>query len=364
MKVIVYLNHPAHFHLFKNLIVNLNNDGHAVKIISKKKDILDDLLTDASFEYTNILSQGRKDSKIGMLYSFSIKSLRLIKETLNFKPDLIIGTAFEYAHVSKLLNIPFISVSEDDATAAVAWAKYSYPFAKHVLSPTTCNNLKWNNKTIRYEGYHELAYLHPNHFIPDINVVKKYFDIEKPYVIIRFAKLTANHDSGIQGINTDIASNMINLLKPYVDIYITSERELEQEFEQYRIKIKPLDMHHILAFAKFYIGDSQTMAAEAGVLGTPFVRFNDFVGRIGYLQELEEKYKLGYGIKTNNVDKFYQVIEELISSKDLKSIYSKRRDKMLSEKIDMAKFLTWLVEEYPESVKINKTNPDFQNKFK
>lgn len=51
-----------------------------------------------------------------------------------------------------------------------------------------------------------------------------------------------------------------------------------------------------VAFASLYIGDSQTMAAEAGVLGVPFVRFNDFVGRIGSLRELEDVYELGYGI--------------------------------------------------------------------
>ena len=55
-------------------------------------------------------------------------------------------------------------------------------------------------------------------------------------------------------------------------------------------------MHHVMAFASLYIGDSQTMAAEAGVLGVPFVRFNDFVGRIGYLRELEDIYHLGFGI--------------------------------------------------------------------
>lgn len=53
----------------------------------------------------------------------------------------------------------------------------------------------------------------------------------------------------------------------------------------------------MMAFASLYIGDSQTMAAEAGILGVPFVRFNDFVGRIGYLRELEDKYELGYRIK-------------------------------------------------------------------
>ena len=73
------------------------------------------------------------------------------------------------------------------------------------------------------------------------------------------------------------------------------------QFEKYRIKINPLDMHHVMAFASLYIGDSQTMAAEAGVLGVPFVRFNDFVGRIGYLRELEDKYRLGFGVHASPI---------------------------------------------------------------
>lgn len=62
-------------------------------------------------------------------------------------------------------------------------------------------------------------------------------------------------------------------------------------------------MHHVMAFASLYIGDSQTMAAEAGVLGVPFVRFSDFVGRIWYLRELEDKYELGYGIHATPLPK-------------------------------------------------------------
>lgn len=42
--------------------------------------------------------------------------------------------------------------------------------------------------------------------------------------------------------------------------------DLGTQFEKYRIRINPLDMHHVMAFASLYIGDSQTMAAEAGVL--------------------------------------------------------------------------------------------------
>ena len=62
-------------------------------------------------------------------------------------------------------------------------------------------------------------------------------------------------------------------------------------------------MHHVMAFASLYIGDSQTMAAEAGVLGVPFVRFNDFVGRIGSLRELEDVYRLGFGVHASPLER-------------------------------------------------------------
>ena len=163
------------------------------------------------------------------------------------------------------------------------------------------------------------------------------------------------HGSGIKGINTEIAQRLIDILAPHGTIYITSERPLEPQFEKYRIRINPLDMHHVMAFASLYIGDSQTMAAEAGVLGVPFVRFNDFVGRIGYLRELEDKYELGYGIKASSagsVDTLCARVSELVAlpAAERKATFDARRERMLSEKIDCAKFLTYFIENYPSSV--------------
>ena len=187
---------------------------------------------------------------------------------------------------------------------------------------------------------------------------------------MRFASLNAHHDSGIKGINTEIAQRLIDILAPHGTIYITSERPLEPQFEQYRIRINPLDMHHVMAFASLYIGDSQTMAAEAGVLGVPFVRFNDFVGRIGYLRELEDVYQLGFGIKASSagsVDVLCARVSELVAlpAKERKAMFEARRQRMLSEKIDCAKFLTWFIENYPSSVsETRKADAGFWERFK
>ncbi len=364
MNILIQLSHPAQFHLYKIAANNLIENGHKVFILIKTKDILEDLLIESGLPYYNILPVAHRKSKWGILLDMFIRDYRIFKFARKHKIDLLTGTPSEVAHVGWFLKKYSVNTNEDDAAVIKLFGKIAGPFLQTVLSPRVCNNGSYEKHSIKYESYHELAYLHPNHFVADKAVVGKYFSADKPYFIIRFAKLSAYHDTGISGINTEIATNIINLLKPYGDIYITSERELEPQFEQYRININPLDIHHVMAFAQLYIGDSQTMAAEAGVLGVPFVRFNDFVGRIGYLQELEDVYNLGYGVKTDNLERLYEVIKELLDLKDREAVFQERKAKMLSEKIDYAKFLTWFIESYPESRKIMKENPDYQYKIK
>ena len=386
-KIAVFLGHPAHFHLYKHAVDSLNNKGFQVTYLIKRKDILEDLVKQTGVPYIVVRDKERtKSSKLGLIYSMLKMDFNVFKALLKDTPKVLTGT---YCPIfSKLTFIPFISCNEDDAKVVPNFAILSYPPANSILTPVVCDNGKWNCKSIKYPSYHELAYLHPNHFTPNKEVVEAYgIDTSKPYFIMRFASLKAHHDDGIRGINTEVAQKLVDILAPHGQIYITSERELEPQFEPYRIRINPLDMHHVMAFASLYIGDSQTMAAEAGVLGTPFVRFNDFVGRIGYLRELEDTYQLGYGIhatpladdstirradgsaQPSGVEQLYATVQRLVAmpSSERQALFAARREQMLRDKIDYAKYLTWFVENYPQSAKQTKENQDskdFWNQFK
>ncbi len=367
MNILIQLSHPAHFHLYKNVAKNLMNDGHKVFILIKTKDILEDLLKQSGLPYYNILKEAHRKSKFGILWDMIVRDWRMLRFVRKNKIDLLTGSTVEVAQVGWLTRKYRINTGEDDMNVVPLFPKMAGPFMGTILSPRVCNNFSLEPFSVKYESYHELAYLHPNHFVADKKVVEKYFSADTPYFILRFSSLNAYHDAGIKGINTEIAQKLIDILKPHGHIYITSERELESQFEQYRIPIKTLDMHHVMAFSTLYIGDSQTMAAEAAVLGVPFVRFNDFVGRIGYLNELEDVYHLGYGIKASQegaAEKMYQTVEKILSMPNLKEEWQSRRQIMLSEKIDYAQFLTWFIENYPESQKIMKENPDEQFRFK
>lgn len=364
MNYLFHLGHPAHFHLFRRVIFNLEAKGNECFILIKKKDILEELLMKSGLRYLNILPEGRSNSKFGIILSMIKTDFRLAIYAIKHRPAMMIGTSYAISHIGKLLCIPSVNVNEDDYNVVPFYSMMSYPMAKTILCPEVCNTGKWRNKTVQYSGYHELAYLHPRYFTPDKTIVNKYNTEDKPYFIIRFAQLTAHHDTGMKGINKELAIRIIELLLPWGKVYITSERNLEPEFEKYRMLINPLDIHHLIAFAQIYIGDSQTMAAEAGVLGTPFIRFNDFVDKIGYLKELEIKYQLGYGIKSDNSVKLLETIQMLLKMSNRQEVFELRRKNMLSEKIDVSLFFTWFIENYPSSHNILKSNPDYQLYFK
>ncbi len=349
MKVLIYLGHPAHFYNYKNVIPRLKEDGHQVEVLIKKKDVLQELLDSSGIPYHNILREGRKDSLPGIIWGTFKRAWRLNSFCADYKPDILTGTSVENSWIGKLRHIPVININEDDADVVPRYAKSSYPWATEILTPAVCNNGKWNDKSIKYDGYHELAYLHPNNFTPDKSIVEQYIPADRPYFLLRFTKLKAHHDQGVRGISPETAQRLIEILRPHGRVFISSERLLEPQFEPYRIHIRPIDMHHVLAFSDLFIGDGQTMAAEAGVLGVPFIRFNDFVGRLGYLRELEDVYQLGYGIRPNEEDKLFDTVESLLSMTDRKNVFQRRRTAMLNDKIDVAAFLTWFIENYPQS---------------
>jgi uncharacterized protein len=363
MKFLFHLGHPAHFHLFKHVIASLKVNGHETYILIKKKDVLEDLLIESNLKYWNILPYGRKNTKLGIAWGQIKQDVKLINFALKHKPNLMIGTSVAISHAGKFLGIPSINVNEDDADVVPLYAKLAYPWASCIIAPNCCSVGKWEEKKVSYNSFHELAYLHPNHFEPKETIVNRYFPSNQNYFIIRFAQLNAHHDKGINGINGKLTEQIIDKLRAHGNIYITSERVLEPSFEPYRMKIRATDMHHVLAFAQLYIGDSQTMAAEAGVLGVPYIRFNDFVGRISYLNEIENKYKLGYGVLSSNPELMFEKLDYLINLKNRRQIFQERKTKMLSEKIDTAKFLIWFLENYPNSIEVLKNTPEYQFRF-
>jgi len=334
-----YLGHPAHYHNVSVVIQQLSAKGYNIVLVARAKDVLFELLEGLPYKIIYLKPKKGK-GKVSLISTVVKREFVLYRIALKNKPKMLIGTDIVITHVGKLLGIPSVILNEDDAIEVPFLAKFGFKYATTVFSPNCCDISPYENKKIGYNGYHELAYLHPNYFTPDKTNIQALFKNGATYFIMRFAELTAHHDKGKKGINLAVAKQLIEKLTPFGQVFITSERKLEPELEPYRIKIHPKNIHHALAFAEMYIGDSQTMAAEAAVLGTPSIRFNDFVGKLGYLEELEHKYGLTFGIPTDNPQALFDKVDDLLKDKSIKTTFEKRKEEMLKNCVDVVEFWT------------------------
>lgn len=354
-KILIYVGHPAQFLFFKNIIFSLKSKGHQVIIAIKKKDVLEELVREYKLEFHNILPKGRKDNKFSILFGLLKRDFRIYNLVKKYKPDILVGSDPSLAQIGKITGVPSLTTLEDDYSVIKSLAKLTFPFTNHIITPNICSVGPYIKKKIGYEGYMKLSYLHPHYFKPNPNLLP--FDEKQKYVLIRLAKLTAHHDFGIRGLDSNLLFDIVRIVENQgFRVYINSEREFPSEVERYRLNINPKDIHHLLYYAQLLISDSQSMSVEAAVLGTPSIRYSDFAGKISVLEELENKYFLTYGIKTKNIEKLKEKVVELLQLNDIKNIFGKRREDMLKDKIDVAAFVTWFIENYPKSAEIVKKN--------
>lgn len=340
MKILVDITHPAHVHFFKNMIWNLEK-SHEIKITARDKDVTLDLLDAYGFEYDMV---GEHKVGIGKAFGLIKRDYKLYKIAKKFNPDIMIGIHNMYAaQVGKLIRKP--SITFTDTEHGKINDELTYPFTDIICTPS-CFKKDLGAKQVRYNGYHELAYLHPKYFKPNLKILDDLnLNKDEKIILVRLVSWKATHDMKQKGFDSETIQILIKKLGEYGRIFISSENRAESE--GYKIPISPEEIHSFLYHANLYVGEGATMATEAGLLGTPSIYISPLVGTMGNFEELEKKYQLVYSFRDPN-----QALEKtlkLLENENLKNEWKKKREKLLEEKIDVTKFITEFIENYPES---------------
>jgi uncharacterized protein len=340
MRVLFNIGHPAQVHLFKNLIWALEDRGHECKITVIDKDVSIYLLKKYGFHFEIVGSSGPSLLfKARELIKIESKLLRL---SLSFKPDILVGGVGNayVCHVGKLLQRP--SIVFDDTEHAKLEHFLMDPFASVICTPS-CYKKDLGEKQVRYNGYHELAYLHPDYFTPDRSALDELGLDRKDFLIVmRFVSWGASHDIGNSGIKNK--KDLVKKLEKYGTVLITSEAKLDASLEKYKMKIPPERLHDLLYYATLYIGEGAKTASESAVLGTHAIYANTL--RSGITDEEENKYNLLFNIN-NGVRVENQIsikAKELLESNNLWHEGKTKREKLLAEKIDVTRFMVDFVE--------------------
>ncbi|MAJ05444.1 MAG: hypothetical protein CL827_01100 [Crocinitomicaceae bacterium] len=335
MRVLIDINHPGHVHLFKNLYFELKKRNVFVLVTATHKDVATLLLQKYDIPFIDLGTYGK--SKISKILQLPIKSLQLAYITWKHKIDCLFGVSFRVAHAGFLTKREsFVFDDTEHAKQEIFLYKY---FATKILTPD-CFEKDLGEKHIKYNGYHELAYLHPDHFKPNLETLKEINLKENDiFFVLRFVSWDAGHDVGQYGISIESKRKLIELLEKKGRVIISSEGELVGEFEKYRMIICPTKIHDLLYYSSLFVGEGATMASECAVLGTPCIYVNSLDA--GTLKD-QVKYGLLTSLRSdkNLIAITQKKMNDLNGEKEKCRTNSK---KILNEKIDVTKFMLGLI---------------------
>ena len=375
MNVLFVSGHPAQVHNFRLVREELIKDGHQVFWLTTPKDIATNLLDIHGIPYEVLHKPGKGVfSKAWTLLRNVLWEIRYLRRN---KIDIAITRTCPYTtFAAKLCGVKHIIL--DDTEHAAAKTTFLTNMIDTVVLPE-CFWFQLRKDELRFPGNIELHYLHPKRFTP-----KPVWDLlgiepHTRFAIVRFVKWDAWHDTQlVGGFTLDQKRTLIRRLQQHMRVFISSESELPADLEPYRIHIPIEQMHHVQAAAALFVGESATMASESVCLATPAI-YIDQVGR-GYTDE-EAREGLLWMFRpvpnrsalkpdepdwiSGGVDECIAKAEEIADAEFDSATYAKRHKVWLAGKIDCTAFLTWFIENYPQSVAETKNaSEEFWKRFK
>ena len=366
MRVGIFINTPAQFHFYRNIAARLKERGHEVRLLFRKYGEIEDLIREMGYDAT--IFSYKANSKYGKILALPGDVIRAYKYLKDFKPDLVTGFGVYDAYTSLLLRSGCVVFN--DSEPRVNPLSYSIqvkaymPFIDTILTPDSFRD-ELGKKHLKVASYKEMAYLHPDYYTPQDDVLD-IMGLSKndEYVMLRFNAFDAVHDAGIKGFTNEDKIRLVRELEKHAHVFVSAEGKVPRELERNLLPVPKSRIHDVIYYAKLLVTDTQTMATEAALLGTPVIRSNKFVGPkdMGNFIELEERFGLMFNIR--DPGEAIQKAIELVQTEGLKKEWQKKRKKLLEEKIDITSFMVWFLENYPHSLEEFRENPKIQYRFR
>lgn len=341
MDVGIFTNTPAHVHLYRACIGELESRGHDVTVFARDDGPALDLLDYYGIPYRvygarDVTTYGLIREVPGHLWSIR----RIVKEA---DLDLVLGMGVYSTFAALLARCETIALMDSEPMATIQ--RLGDPLVSAFLTPASFRR-DLGPKHYVFDGFKETAYLHPDVYEPDPSVREELgLDPTEPFVIVRFNAFNGHHDVGQCGFSLAQKRELLETLDEQATVLVSDESERldMSELPGRPYAAHPARIHDALSEAELLIADTQTMVTEAALLGTPAIRSNSFVGDddMGNFRELERA-----GLVAN-LDAFDAVIDTataLLADPETEARWADRRERFLDDKCNLTAVLVDLIE--------------------
>ena len=157
MRILIDIGHPAHVHLFKNFIREMEKKGHQVLVTAREKDVATQLLKAYKIPFIPVGKKGTGTPNL--IKEWIFRDIEIIRIARKFNPDILMGVLNPAtAHEARILGK--VSITFTDSEPEVA----KYPVADTITLPFTdviptlaSVRHDYGKKEVRVNSFKELA---------------------------------------------------------------------------------------------------------------------------------------------------------------------------------------------------------------
>jgi predicted glycosyltransferase len=338
MRIFLDITHPADVHFFRHPIRRWLDQRHEVQVVARDKDVAQELLALFRIPFRPLGRAGR--GLLGLTLELARRESAIYRILREGRCDVACGFGATFlVHAARVLGIPTV-VFTDCENAHIA-NRLTFPFATLICTPR-CYRDDLGFRHRRFNGYKELAYLHPTCFTPDRAVLRQAgLREDEPFVFVRLTAWSSGHDFHDHGLTNRRAALL--RLQRFGRVVVSVEGGGPVDGGGLRFNGPLHQVHHLLAFARLFFGESATMAAESAMLGTPAVLVS--TSRRGYTDDLEKRYGMvfTYDHPRDGQERALRKAEALLRDPDTKRLWQEKRQAMLAGQEDITRYVTDLV---------------------
>jgi hypothetical protein len=270
MKILVDLNHPVDVNFFKNAIALLAKRHNCdIEITLQPRGKLVPILQRELPDYRFTSIGTYRKSLAGKVFGAGYRFARLLSYVRRGGFDAVVSFGgIGVCHATYVLRKPSV-IFDDDIEYRIGFYPYK-PFATRLVMP---HHIPVRGRNVvKYKGFKELAYLHPNHFKPDEGALREYGVTPGKYVFVReVSKMSMNYAHLEEGQLADVCRR---LRTSGLDVVLSLEdKSLTDLFAPHCIILQePVrDIYSLMHFALLAISSGDTMARESCLTGTPAI---------------------------------------------------------------------------------------------
>ncbi|WP_137283197.1 DUF354 domain-containing protein [Halorussus salinisoli] len=332
MNYLFFTNTPAHVHLYRNAVSELQERGHEVLVLARDYGCTLDLLD--YYDLPHVVYGQLATNKYSLARRLPSHYVTILRNVRAYDPDKIFGVGAYAAHAGAATDAPVVLITDSENTHVDH--AISRPFADAYLTPHTFDKDLGENHHV-FRGFKECAYLHPDEYEPQTDIRDELgVGPDEEYVIVRLNAFGSHHDVGQDGFTPEKRRRLVAELSEQATVFVSDEGG-DMDFSETPARpfdLHPALIHDALAEASLLVADTQTMVTEAALLGTPAIRSNSFVGDddMGNFAELERE---GLIYNLRELDSVTETATDLLADPGVASEWARKRETFLEDKVNL-----------------------------